>query len=393
MNNFNKIKSVVLFKGQSQYDVLRYFVDDIAISLEKLGFNPIVIDLLQSSWIVQLEKVINNTNIEFFFAMNAMGIDLKVGENSIYNLLNAPFFAFMVDHPMYHISRLDSNIENLIVSCVDRDHLQFLTNYMSGSYSKVFIPHGATINSIDTNLPIERRSISILFPGSYNNPDVYRNHWKNVNHNIGKLFDEIMESAYYERDVPLTEVAIRIFKEKGIDNNYLFHNKFWDILIYVDMYLRYKHRFQTLNALSELPIEVYGNGWENVKFRSKNLRLNKSISYDRVQQKMNDSKIVLTINPSFSNGGHERLFSSLNSGALGFVNKNKYLNQLFEHEEDIIFYDFENPLENIINILDDEDKIQKIAERGKKKVVEKHTWFNRTKKIIEVVDYHNFFIT
>ncbi|MED3843945.1 glycosyltransferase [Geobacillus stearothermophilus] len=42
--------------------------------------------------------------------------------------------------------------------------------------------------------------------------------------------------------------------------------------------------------------------------------------------------------------------------------------------------------------MDDKVTLQKIAENGRKKVMEKHTWLARAEKIVETVMYHKHFM-
>ncbi|WPZ18076.1 hypothetical protein UM396_16165 [Geobacillus subterraneus] len=194
MNHQNK--TIVLYNGQSQYDVLRYFIQDLAASFQQLGFDVEIIDLLSSSWIAELERVLKEKKVFFFLSMNAMGIDIKVGSESLYDHLNIPLFSFLVDHPMYHINRLNQGVNNLIVSTVDQTHLAFLRTFLSGAYSKVFIPHGSSYNEFPVHSkPIQERKIDILFVGTFADPEHFRKQWTGYNKYISKLFVTIHPSA------------------------------------------------------------------------------------------------------------------------------------------------------------------------------------------------------
>ncbi|CAH8719479.1 hypothetical protein M5W83_18660 [Paenibacillus thiaminolyticus] len=57
------MRKVILFKGQSQYDVLRYFVDDLALAFNKIGYQSIIIDLLAENCFSTLEEALNNGDI------------------------------------------------------------------------------------------------------------------------------------------------------------------------------------------------------------------------------------------------------------------------------------------------------------------------------------------
>jgi hypothetical protein len=393
MNNQNK--TIVLYNGQSQYDVLRYFIKDLALSFKQLGFDVEIVDLLKSSWVEDLERIIKEKDVFFFLSMNAMGAELKVGETSLYDYLNIPLFAFLVDHPMYHINRLNQGVKNLIVSCVDKTHIRFLKTFLNGEYSKVFIPHGASHYHIPASLKsMEERNTDILFAGSFTNPDHFRKQWISQGKYIAQLFDTIMERYLYSYGKTLIDIAEDVFNENGIDTEYMNHYKFWQCLVNVDLYIRNKRRLDIISELSKIGgrIELYGNGWENVQLPNSSVKLNPSINFDSVQEKIGDSKVVLNILPNFVEGGHERIFTTMLNGAVSLTDSNLFLNYEFKDREDIILYSFGQCLDDLLgSLLKDEEKLQVIADNGRKKAMEKHTWLTRVEKILETVIYHKYF--
>lgn len=393
-----KKESVVLFNGQSQYDVLRYFIFDLSRSFEKLGLEVTIIDLLGPSWVDKLEQTIKEKNISFFLSMNGMGINLKIGNKSLFDHLNIPYFLFMVDHPMYHLNRLlNNNINNIIISCVDRNHIKFLNKYISGDYTKTFIPHGATtIESFSLEQKkIKDRDIDLLFTGTYKDPDSLREHWVTQPKYIFKLYDEIMERAIYEPNKSLFEVAEEVCENKGIDHVYLHRPLFWQLLLYVDEYIRHKIRKEFINFLSKQPlsIEVYGNGWEKLNREYENIKFGRPLNFSEVLIKMNNSKIVGHVCPSFIDGGHERMFTAMLHGAVSFVDTNRYIESNFEEGKDILTYSLNNYNNNLLDLLDRTNELQKIANRGNELVRSSHMWLNRAKKILETVQYHKFFMS
>ena len=392
MNDQNK--TIVLFNGQSQYNVLRFFIKDLAFSFKQLGFDVEIIDLLKSSWATELEKVLKEKNVFFFLSMNAMGVDLKVGDKPLYDYVNIPLFAFMVDHPMYHINRLNLGLKNLIVSCVDKTHISFLNRFLKGGYTKIFIPHGAPYPVPETLKSMKERNIDILFSGSFTNPDHFRNQWTSQGKHIAQLFDSIMERYLYSYGKTLINIAEDVFIENGIDIEYMNHYKFWHTLINVDKYIRHKRRFETILEISKIGarIELYGNGWENGLLSANSIKINSSINFEKTQEKMRNSKIVLNVLPNFIRGGHERIFTTMLNGAVSLTDKNLFLNEVFEDKKDILLYSFGQRLGDLLeNLLNNEERLQAIADNGRKKVLEKHTWLTRAEKILETVNYHKYF--
>jgi glycosyltransferase involved in cell wall biosynthesis len=395
MNNQNK--TIVLYNGQSQYDVLRYFIKDLATSFKQLGFDVEIVDLLKSSWVKDLERIVKEKNVFFFLSMNAIGVELKVEETSLYDYLNIPLFAFLVDHPMYHINRLNQGVKNLIVSCVDKTHISFLKTFLNEEYSKVFIPHGTSYHHVPNSLKsIKERNIDILFTGTFRNPDHFRNQWTSQEKYIAQLFDTIMERYLYSYGKTLIDIAEDVFIENGIDIEYMNHYKFWQTLINVDLYIRNKRRFDIISEISKIGgrIEIYGNGWENARLPNSSIKLNPSINFEIVQEKMRDSKVVLNTLPNFLEGGHERVFTTMLNGAVSLTDRNLFFENEFNDKEDIILYSLDQCLDELLeSLLKDDEKLQAIADNGRKKVMEKHTWLTRAEKILETVIYHKFFIS
>ncbi|KDE46039.1 hypothetical protein DI43_17265 [Geobacillus sp. CAMR12739] len=70
-----------------------------------------------------------------------------------------------------------------------------------------------------------------------------------------------------------------------------------------------------------------------------------------------------------------------------------FLEREFKDGEDLLLYSFAPyPHARIQSFLDDKVTLQKIAENGRKKVMEKHTWLARAEKIVETVMYHKHFM-
>lgn len=389
-------KTIVLLNGQSQYHVLRHFIQDLAAAFQQLGYHAEIVDLLRPSWPADLEKTVKERDVRLFLSMNAMGIDIKIGETALYDYLNIPLFAFLVDHPMYHLNRLNRGVKNLIVSCVDRTHVDFLKRFLNGEYTKVFIPHGAPFRPHpDSGRSVGKRNIDIFFAGTVFNPDSYREKWSAGGRSIARLYDEIMERYLSGHDRTLIMAAEDVFEERGIDTEYLNHYRFWENLVYVDLYVRNKRRLDVIQRISKLGlrIEIFGNGWEPYLDRHPSVKFNPSLPFERVQEKMADAKVVLNILPNFHEGGHERIFSAMLNGAVCLSSGNSYLRREFREGEDILFYAFGQDLEEVLGeYFNDEEKMQRIADNGRKKAMERHTWLQRAEKILETVEYHMFFV-
>jgi len=383
-------RSIVLFKGQSRYDVLRYFVDYLSEGFVELGYETKIVDFLQDDFSNDLVKVFENNDVLSVVSFNAIGCDLRIDQKSLYDYLNIPFVAFMVDHPMYHISRLNSNISKMIITCVDKSHIDYIQGIMNLDKTLAFIPHAGIPKrlSLDTK-PAEDRSIDILFCGSFENPNEIRRKWKEgVGGWLSEFIDYFVEYILQFEYISYTEAFFDILKNNDIFLNKDNINKLFSLLPLIDKFIRAYRRAGIIDELADFNLHIYGNGWSDFIKNPLHLKVYDSVDYNRVIELMKDSKIVLNINPFFPYGSHERVFSAMQCGAVVASDKNGYLLREFKDKENIIFYEWSN-IDNfksvLSNLLLNTDKLNLIATSGKKIVEEKHLWVNRAQKILDLI--------
>ncbi|WP_338825222.1 hypothetical protein MHOCP_07580 [Moorella humiferrea] len=386
---------IVIYKGQSQYDVLRVFVDQLGEAFKSLGKDVYIVDLLASNAGQQLQEAFSQP-CEFVFAFNAMGIDLKISSKSLYDSLDIPFIAALVDDPVYHLQRLKYPVENLLIGCVDRSHINFVNSYYGNQRTCFFFPHGGCkAKDVIDGRSVQQdgiRGIDILFGGSYQDPDSIRNIWVNLNTTIARLLDEIVDYILGKDYINLAIAAENVFASRGIYLNNELSNKLIYLLPFVDKYVRAYRRRQCLQVLADsgLRVHVYGANWENARIKAKNnFLIHQPVGFLEMLGLMEQAKMVLNIDPNFADGGHERVFSAMINGAATLSNTNSFYSQEFMDGEDIILYSWSKLHElpsKIYGLLENPDKMEALRLAGKRKAEERHTWVVRAKIILDVIE-------
>ena len=59
-----------------------------------------------------------------------------------YNSFEVPFFAMLVDYPIFQWKRLQERKNPLTISCIDHSHVNFLSHYLNRQSTQTFLPHG-----------------------------------------------------------------------------------------------------------------------------------------------------------------------------------------------------------------------------------------------------------
>ena len=84
--------------------------------------------------------------------------------------------------------------------------------------------------------------------------------------------------------------------------------------------------------------------------------------------------------PWFKDGAHDRVFNSILNGALCVSDPSEYLCGELKEGEGVCYYDLshlEKLPEKVKELLQNETMMQDIVAKGKKKVLEHHTWKQR----------------
>ncbi|KLU65873.1 hypothetical protein DEAC_c19090 [Desulfosporosinus acididurans] len=381
---------IVLLKGQSQYDVLRIFIDQLGAAFsQQLGKEVYIVDLLSPNMNDELNKAFSQP-CEFAVAFNAMGGAINLDNQNMYDVLDIPFVAVLVDHPLYHEERLGL-VKNMIVTCVDRDHVNYLKQ-VKHQATKAFLPHGGSKWIGDNDSDESNRKINVLFGGSYLNSNHAYEPIKDLPNYIKRILDEVIEATLWQNGISMEDSLNKLIENRDIYVDDELSYKLNLLLRPVDQFIRARRREKVIEVLAKSGIEVdiYGNGWEDI-YRASSLRIHQPVDFLSMLKLMNKSKIVLNIGPNFANGSHERVFSAMLNGAMAVADNNQYFASAFESEEEILLFDWRDldilP-DKIADYLSKPDQISAIANKGRKKAETKHTWRNRAEKIIEIVEVY-----
>ncbi|MFC4599643.1 glycosyltransferase family protein [Cohnella hongkongensis] len=384
---------IILFKGQSQYDVVRGFIDELKLGLEELGHRAVIIDFTEPSFVQQLQQALSQP-VFFALGMNGIGIELKSGNQSLYDAGGFPFFAYLVDHPLYNMERLNASVHHLIVSCVDESHTQYLAKFHPKKYTRAFIPHGASAND-EAVKPLSEREYSVIWTGTLADPEGYRRKWTQYDPHLSQLLDETVERALSASNRTLVEILSDLLREKGIGENPLFLRKLAPLLLPLDGYVRSTRRMQLLDALRDVQVHLFGNGWDRLP---SSLRANKvihpSVNYEQMKQLLGNSQISLNVLPYFTQGGHERVFMSMLSGSVVVTDSNSYLDRAFTPGEHFVSYslsDWKAIPEMVSELQDNPARMEQIAEAGRAAVESAHLWKHRAAQIVETAKFHYTF--
>lgn len=343
--------SIILFKGAGQYDVTNRFIDDMENGYRLHDQKVCTFDLTGNfeNTRKSLIDLLERGRPMFALGINAMG-QFYVKDKSIYDLVAFPHISWFVDHPVHHLNRLELPVEDRFrqdhladhygfMAVVDEEHKTFIDASFGNEYGTFFLPHGGCESK---NFESQERSIDIIFCGTGFSPNLISDDWKKLSPNEQKLLNLAVEIDVKSDQLSVMQVVTKLFEEQNLQPD---RNLFMSIMQRIERHSRARNRMNILNQLDKagVVVNIYGNKWEFANF--KNHKLHKPVSFDESLDLLRKSKLSLNISSFFTNGSHERIFSSMLNGAVPLTNTSKYLNNLSGFEELVLCYNDENIVE------------------------------------------------
>lgn len=369
---------------KSQIETLNYFIDCMSLNNKDL----VIIDFENAAWLEQIthiyDKIDENTIVISF---NGAGIRLSFHNDiNMWEYKNVKLFNILVDHPINFRYTLENNITNENTIVVDKYHKLYIEKYITNKSSVLFLPHGGFEQK--KNIPYAKRNIDVFYPGSNQCNVTSFPIITYLPENGEELYDFAIAMVLKNHSLELIDVLKLYLLQTNITLENIQINEIIHFLhITVEPIYRREYKMETMRylAMSGITVHVCGNDWEELaaEFPDKIIS-HGPISSERCIDLISDSKITLNIMPLFKNGSHERIYNAMLNHSICITDRSIYLEEKFQHEQNIIFFNINKLSQlaaNIKDLLQDIIKAQNIIDNAYS-LVSKSTWKDRLYTII-----------
>ncbi len=382
----DKVKRILIIKGNTQYGVLDSVCDEFLTSFCDMGYVVSMLNLGNFRYDLYSDNLFSN--FDLILSFDGMGIDL-------YNQMSVkPFFwMYLVDHPFYLNERLKKAGNNVMVSCVDRRHVDYIDKYYKEISWTCFMPHGGLTGNILPIIPYKDRTYNVSLIASLGNFESINPLIQSLRNEYDAVSNPVIENALLDLDTDLEFLVHKQLTKLNIDFDELVFRDLMYVFRPIDALRRYYKRTSIIKDLCKngVSINIWGNGWE--QFTADNhlenmVILHGNAEYADVKNIMRNSKILLNDMPLFHDGSHERVFAAMQSGAVVATDRSLFLEECFTEKKDILFYDNDHIdfLADTINeLLNYPQKAQHIIDNSLVSS-KNHTWKNRASDIIDIIN-------
>lgn len=370
----------------NQYESKRYFTLRLSEALNRLGAETLIIDPKKGEISNAIKKSIMDFSPDCLFSFNSTVPDNE--GKYLWDHLQIPAWTALVDPAFYAIEMTRSPYTRF--TTVDREDCKWLID--NGVKNTFFWPH-----AVEADLRVVEngeRPLDVVFLGTCTDFEGLKMQWNQVLNDAEK---QILNEAIQTMMTPpgnslLKALALSVSSNPAIDPRAL---DFKSIFHFLDNYVRGKDRYELIRSIKTAKVHIFGEpswhnlkgcaGWKEYLKNQPNVILHPPVTYAESFEIASQAKICLNSSPFFRHGSHERILNAFMSGAVPLTTHNGFVDEFFQPGTDLLSYqtgDYSHVEEQINQHLADEPKRQEMAEIGRKKVLEHHTWDTRANELL-----------
>lgn len=300
--------------SKTAYGVLSYFTESLYSAFSKNSFGNAYLYMPKDTMSFieisnEIDTILKKFNITHVFSFNSI-----CAEPMGFIKTDAKFIGWIVDYPVHHENRLNSNIKNNYVISGNKQHSNFVHGMTKSRYLD-YLTLGVNTNEDFYNTEIKNRSFDVCIAGSWMGQPEKK--WLTSDDSVvKKIGNDSLDELIANDKQDVFSVLLKNFNRHNID---LIENKslMGTLIRLLIQYLRKYERIKMMKAaeLSGLKILVVGEGWSDY-ISGKKIYFHKSVPFDKLNLIYLNSKTTVCFNSN--NGGCERAIEALSVGSTVF---------------------------------------------------------------------------
>lgn len=317
-------------------------------------------------------------------------IRMQDGVTNLHDLIHGPKFNLIMDHPAWLKDHITNAPKDYCLLIHDRNYIRFAKRYYPNVRNCLRFPLGGFLPAASCT----EKQYDITFIATYRD---YRERLKVVRKYDRKyrfLAARYLSIMKNRPDLPADDalrMALEHYHLKTDDPGFL--NLFYDmrqVCFAVFLYFREKIIYTLLTA--GITVHVFDESWQASPFAGHPcLILHPSVEASESLQIMQQSRISLNVMSWHKDGLTERVLNAMVCGSAVLTDQSTALKEEFEDNTDILMFSLNeiNRLPARVKSLLSPEKegfLQSVAERGRKKAMQKHLWQHRADMLLALWD-------
>ncbi len=368
-----------------------FFAHQLAAAFEELGFAADICELSPDDDLDAALMPFLGESYRIAVDFNSMLPRMELEEGGRYlEQLQAPFFDYILDHPLFHYTGLTSGVQNLHAVVLDEAQESYVRTY----YPKVATVHTLPLGATEALYQGEKEpDCRILFTGTYEDPDRVYALVKEAGPALRERMERLIERRVSEPIIPMECALEDLLDEEGTELQPEQFALCMNEMYAVDAYIRNYFRKIVLDELLDcgVLVTVMGEGWEKYRHRNAHsLRRERGVPFGLSFERIAKAHILLNAAPIFNHGMHDRIAAGMANHAVVLTDSNPYLERNFKNGRKLCFYSLTkrgDAAEQAKHLLENQELRHAIAAEAYEEFLAHHTWRRRAEQLLVWADH------
>ena len=319
-------RTVLAFIGQNENGFLRQHSQDLHELLPPHGLSGHVIDLSGTDWPNQLRRLLEG-GVLFAWGAAGVGARLRPGGAPLWAAVQVPFVSLLSDSPSWLPANHHVPSGYVANGYVFRDWLSVQRRLVRSPQLSALVPIGVIPNPL-RDAPWSRRPHRMVFVKTGHPPELHRAQWQALPPRFRAVIEETSAAALRAGVGDITGLLLEC-----LDQHDLYLEQRPDILFAlmreVDVYVRDCRSTSMVRALSHLPADIIGRGWDHVQRLGGRARFHQATDARELPRLYSQTQFLLNTMPNVSHGTHERVLHGFASRCCVVTNQNSFMRARF----------------------------------------------------------------
>jgi hypothetical protein len=297
--------NVVAFVGENENGILADVSRAFMERLWPLGMRGHVIDLHAPGWADALQPIAKE-GIVFAWGAAGIGARLDIGGENVWEMLGIPFISVLADTPC----QLPANhrVESRFVAngYMVRDWLDVQRRHIRSPQIAGLLPHGVLPNARRDATPWSRRPHRMVFVKTGEDPAARRAEWDRWPNLLRAVLHDAADAAACRPTGDITGLVLDTALARGLHLEDRLEILF-ALTYQVDLHTRALRANAFARALLPLGATIIGRGWDHLDRTGARATLLPAIPAAVLPDLYADTQFLVSTNPNFSHGVHERI--------------------------------------------------------------------------------------
>ena len=316
-------KIIVGFVGQNENGILRHLTEGLMSLLKPHGYSGHVLELGNPNWGNQFDELLKQ-GIAMAWGHAGIGAKLELQGQCIWDLIKVPFISVLADPPCWRPCNHSISSSYVANAYLYPEWLDVQRRFIQASQLSTLVHGGLVPNPARNRIPWSARPRRMVFIKTGGDPEARRAGWQALPGRWRAIIEDAASAAISRRTGDITDLVV-----DAAEAHHMVPEQRTDLLFglmtEVDLFVRETRSTAVARALVDLPVDIYGRGWEHVSHLATQARFHNAFDARSLPDVYAETQFMLNTTPNFSSGVHERVAYGLEARCCVVSDENKFM--------------------------------------------------------------------